>query len=273
MWRCCSGWCAGLRPSAQSFPRRRPRSNGSGSSYRSCSAASLVGAPNGSMKTSCSLALKISAPTSRESKLPCRLGPPSYPWRGRKPTGQACRRISPAKRCGSILGIAPAPAAVARCMRSARLSARCSTMFGRGFGSSAFADRYGCRSCGTIHQAPATERPIAKGLASPSLLAHVLVSKYCWNSFFVLTNKRETAREVPQSLSRRGSAGVNKDGCVALAPNIVHHAEATQAPNGLGPGVVFAARTFLIRRSIASAIHHSDHRLRMPSPAATVLPA
>jgi transposase len=39
--------------------------------------------------------------------------------------------------------------------------------------------RYGCRACGTIHQAPAPERPIAKGLASPSLLAHVLVSKYC----------------------------------------------------------------------------------------------
>jgi transposase len=39
--------------------------------------------------------------------------------------------------------------------------------------------KYGCRSCGTIHQAPAPERPIAKGLASPGLLAHVLVSKYC----------------------------------------------------------------------------------------------
>jgi transposase len=39
--------------------------------------------------------------------------------------------------------------------------------------------KYGCRTCGTIHQAPAPERPIAKGLASPSLLAHVLVSKYC----------------------------------------------------------------------------------------------
>ena len=38
--------------------------------------------------------------------------------------------------------------------------------------------RYGCRACGTIHQAPAPERPIAKGLASPGLLAHVLVSKY-----------------------------------------------------------------------------------------------
>ena len=30
-----------------------------------------------------------------------------------------------------------------------------------------------------IHQAPAPERPIAKGLASAGLLAHVLVSKYC----------------------------------------------------------------------------------------------
>jgi transposase len=39
--------------------------------------------------------------------------------------------------------------------------------------------KYGCRACGTIHQAPAPERPITKGLASPALLAHVLVSKYC----------------------------------------------------------------------------------------------
>jgi transposase len=39
--------------------------------------------------------------------------------------------------------------------------------------------RYGCRTCGTIHQAPAPERPIGKGLASPALLAHVLVAKYC----------------------------------------------------------------------------------------------
>ncbi|HEU5296477.1 MAG TPA: IS66 family transposase zinc-finger binding domain-containing protein, partial [Burkholderiaceae bacterium] len=34
--------------------------------------------------------------------------------------------------------------------------------------------KYGCRSCGTIHQAAAPERPIAKGLATPGLLAHVL---------------------------------------------------------------------------------------------------
>jgi transposase len=39
--------------------------------------------------------------------------------------------------------------------------------------------KYGCRACGTIHQAPAPDRPIAKGLASSGLLADVLVSKYC----------------------------------------------------------------------------------------------
>lgn len=38
--------------------------------------------------------------------------------------------------------------------------------------------RYGCRSCGTIHQSPVPERPIAKGRATPGLLAQVLVSKY-----------------------------------------------------------------------------------------------
>src|SRR5690606_21325090 len=39
--------------------------------------------------------------------------------------------------------------------------------------------KYGCRACGTIHQAPAPERPIAKGLATPALLSHVLIGKYC----------------------------------------------------------------------------------------------
>ena len=39
--------------------------------------------------------------------------------------------------------------------------------------------KYACRSCGTVRQAPAPERPIAGGLATPALLAHVLVSKYC----------------------------------------------------------------------------------------------
>jgi len=39
--------------------------------------------------------------------------------------------------------------------------------------------KYGCRNCGTVRQAPAPERPIAGGLATPALLAQVLVSKYC----------------------------------------------------------------------------------------------
>jgi transposase len=39
--------------------------------------------------------------------------------------------------------------------------------------------KYGCRACGTIHQVPAPDRLIAKGLATPGLIAQVLVSKYC----------------------------------------------------------------------------------------------
>jgi transposase len=39
--------------------------------------------------------------------------------------------------------------------------------------------KYGCRASGTIQQAPAPERPIAKGLASPALLAHVLAIGQC----------------------------------------------------------------------------------------------
>src|SRR5208337_3840246 len=36
-----------------------------------------------------------------------------------------------------------------------------------------------CARCDKIVQAEAPPRPIARGLAGPGLLAHVLVSKYC----------------------------------------------------------------------------------------------
>ena len=39
--------------------------------------------------------------------------------------------------------------------------------------------KYACRACNSVVQASAPERPIAGGLATPGLLAHVLVSKYC----------------------------------------------------------------------------------------------
>src|SRR5260370_34618498 len=39
--------------------------------------------------------------------------------------------------------------------------------------------KYACRACSTVAQVPAPERPIAGGLATPALLAQVLVSKYC----------------------------------------------------------------------------------------------
>ncbi|MGY3608234.1 MULTISPECIES: IS66 family transposase [unclassified Bradyrhizobium] len=39
--------------------------------------------------------------------------------------------------------------------------------------------KYACRTCNKVVQATAPERPIAGGLATTALLAHVLVSKYC----------------------------------------------------------------------------------------------
>ena len=39
--------------------------------------------------------------------------------------------------------------------------------------------KYACRTCGSLVQAPAPERVIAGGLATPALLTQVLVSKYC----------------------------------------------------------------------------------------------
>ena len=39
--------------------------------------------------------------------------------------------------------------------------------------------KFSCASCQQIVQAPAPQRPIARGLAGAGLLAHVLVSKYC----------------------------------------------------------------------------------------------
>jgi len=65
---------------------------------------------------SCSLDLKILRPISRGSR------PSSYQLRRSLPhpslrsIDQACRRICPARTCGSTLSIRPAPAVVASCM-------------------------------------------------------------------------------------------------------------------------------------------------------------
>ena len=39
--------------------------------------------------------------------------------------------------------------------------------------------KFSCTGCQTLVQAPAPSRPIARGLAGPGLLAHVLIAKYC----------------------------------------------------------------------------------------------
>ena len=164
---------------ASPHARRRPRSNGSSSSSRSCSAASSAGAPSGSMTISCSSALKTSTPILRGPKPGFR---PAEAGHSPRPQGERPSLPAHLPRedilfdveheacpcCGGTLHLigetvsemldhVPAQLRVIRIRRP----------------------RYGCRACGTIHQAPAPERPIAKGLATPALLAHVLVSKYC----------------------------------------------------------------------------------------------
>src|SRR5229473_513477 len=118
MSRRCSEWSGCWRPTAPTSLRRRRRSNAFGSSFRSCSAVNLVGAPNGSMTTSCSSVLKTSTPISRGSK------PHFHQRRSRRrdrgPIDQACRRICPARTCGSISSIKRAPAKAARLLNRAR---------------------------------------------------------------------------------------------------------------------------------------------------------
>lgn len=63
-----------------------------------------------------------------------------------------------------------------------------------------------CARCDKIVQAEAPPRPIARGLAGPGLLAHVLVSKYC--DHLPLYRQEEIyAREVWSWSARRGRTG------------------------------------------------------------------
>src|SRR5712672_1778487 len=180
MWRRCSGWCGRWRPNAPTSLKHRRRSNVSASSFRSCSAASLVRAPSGLTTTSCSLASKTSPPISRGLKprfhqrrsgrlaSRSRTDRPSLPAHLPRVDMRIDLDQQTCPCCGGelhaigetvseMLDHVPARLRIIRICRP----------------------RYGCRACGTIHQVAAPERPIAKGLATPGLLAHVLVAKYC----------------------------------------------------------------------------------------------
>jgi transposase len=66
--------------------------------------------------------------------------------------------------------------------------------------------KYGCRACGTIHQVAAPERLIAKGMATPGLIAQVLVSKYgdhmplhmAWNVALTAPPANSAAGQTPR---------------------------------------------------------------------------
>ena len=64
-----------------------------------------------------------------------------------------------------------------------------------------------CVSCQAIFQAAAPSRPIARGMAGPGLLAHVLVSKYCDHTPLYRQSAHLRARGRASSTARRWPAG------------------------------------------------------------------
>ena len=76
-----------------------------------------------------------------------------------------------------------------------------------------------CAKCQTITQAPAPERVIARGLAGPALLAHVLVSKYCDHQ--PLYRQSEIYAREQVELSRSTLADWVGQCCELIAPLLV----------------------------------------------------
>jgi len=78
--------------------------------------------------------------------------------------------------------------------------------------------KYSCSKCQTIVQAPAPSRPIARGLASAGLLAHVIVSKFA--DHLPLYRQSEIYAREGVELERSTLAGM-VGGCAALLRPLV----------------------------------------------------
>jgi len=62
--------------------------------------------------------------------------------------------------------------------------------------------KYACRNCETVVRVPAPERVIAGGLATPALLAQVLVSKYCDTHRFIGSRRSSPATALISAVRR-----------------------------------------------------------------------
>lgn len=171
----CSVWCATL---PLPLTTAILRSSASNRSSNSCSECSSDAAPSALIPISSRSAWKISTATLPAFRKASRL------VISEAPTAQARRRALPdhlpredvrldvesevCNCCGGTLHLVgesvsemldwvPAQLRVVRTTRP----------------------KYACRACNRVMQAPAPERVIAGGLATPALLAHVLISKYC----------------------------------------------------------------------------------------------
>ena len=99
-----------------------------------------------------------------------------------------------------------------------------------------------CACCERIVQAAAPSRPIARGIAGPGLLAHVLVSKYAITCRFI-GNKRFTsakawswsARHWPTGWEKRAAASPAGGSAAAIRDGRREAARGRYARSGVGP--------------------------------------
>ena len=101
----------------------------------------------------------------------------------------------------------PVPTAAGGCASSARTSPRpWSTCRGSWKVIQHVREKFSCRACEAIAQAPAPSHPIPRGLAGPNLLAHVLVGKYRLHLPLNRQRKPMPAKAL-SSMSRRWRTG------------------------------------------------------------------
>jgi len=151
------------------------RLSASRSSSRSCSGHSSGVAPNASMQTNWRSHLRISTATLPASGRVVRGSQQRQPRH--HPGASHCPIICRARTSCSMLIARSAVVAAARSTRSGRASARCSTGFRPSF--VLFVSPARNTPAAPVTRLCKRRRLIAGGLATPALLAQVLISKYC----------------------------------------------------------------------------------------------
>ena len=209
----CIGWCAiwprEPRTSKPSWSDRSPRSSVSSRSFITCSARSSVAGQSGWMVINSRSGWKTSMSTlpgcwRRWPRPPMRMLPTL------RHDLDHSRRAWRAKTSHATSQTRPAPAVAVRCMRSARVSARCSTSF-----------RHACVCCASAGRSTAAApagrsiRHQHRSVRSPRDWPALPCSPTCWSANTAITRRStDSPRSSPAMVSsltgrpwRTGSVG------------------------------------------------------------------